>query len=126
MPERALTGYTFVFATLAFTVAGQILLKWRATEVGKALPSPGRGAYILGMFSDFYVWCGLGMAVVASVCWMLAVQKLPVSVAYPFMALSFLFVPLLATLLLAETLSLGQGLGMLLIVAGIALTNLAK
>lgn len=122
----ALNGYFFVFATLAFTVVGQILLKWRSVAVVQAAPSSDRIGYIIGMFSDFYVWCGLGMAVVASICWMLAVQKLPVSVAYPFMALSFLFVPLLAALLLAEKLTLGQGFGMVLIVAGIALTNLAK
>lgn len=126
MPARALSGYAFVFATLAFTAAGQILLKWRATEVGQSLQVPGRIAYVIAMFSDFYVWFGLGMAVVASICWMLAVQSLALSVAYPFMALSFLLVPLLATLLLGESLSLGQGMGMLLIVAGIALTSLTK
>ncbi|WP_424810480.1 EamA family transporter [Roseococcus sp. YIM B11640] len=123
MPAR---GYAFVFATLAFTAIGQILLKWRATEVGRSLVTPGAVAYIIGMFSDLYVWFGLGMAVVASVCWMLAVQNLPVTVAYPFMALSFIIVPILAMFLLGESLSLGQGFGMLLIVAGVTLANLSK
>lgn len=126
MGNRLLLGYVFVMATLFCTVAGQILMKWRASEVAQAQASSSRLGYILGMFSDFYVWGGLGMAFVASVCWMLAIQNMPTSVAYPFMALSFLFVPLIAAYLFRESLTPTQILGMVLIVGGVAMTSLTK
>lgn len=125
MPDR-MSGYLFVFATLAFTVVGQLLLKWRALVASEMVAGGDRLRYLLRMFTDIFVWGGLGMAVIASVCWMLAVQNLPVSLAYPFMALSFVFVPVLAALLLAEPLALGQFLGMVMIIAGVVMTSLLK
>lgn len=125
MPER-LAGFLFVFATLGFTVAGQLLLKWRALAASEATVEGDRLSYLIRMFSDLFVWGGLGMAVFASVCWMLAVQNLPVSLAYPFMALSFVFVPVLAFFVFGDGLGWWQGLGMVLIVVGVGLTSMAR
>jgi undecaprenyl phosphate-alpha-L-ara4N flippase subunit ArnE len=46
-------------------------------------------------------------------------KSVPLTVAYPFMALTFCVVPLLAWLLLGETLSLRYGVGTGLIVIGL-------
>jgi len=75
---------------------------------------------------DVGVIAGLAAAVLASVFWMLAIQQTPVSIAYPFMALSFVTVPLLAVLVLGETVSTGQWAGMVLIVLGVSLAAIMK
>ncbi len=117
-------GYLYVLATLLLTVAGQLLVKWRALEIAGSEATSDRLSYLLAMFTDPFVILGLGLAVLASVSWMLAVQGMAVSVAYPFMALSFLLVPLAAVLFFGEALGAFQVLGLLLIVAGVALTGL--
>lgn len=110
--------YIFIGGTLLLTAFGQILIKFRALTLGGA--GSDRLAYLKGMFLDPPVWLGLGGAVLASVCWILALQKLDVSVAYPFMALSFLIVPLGASITLGETVSLQQWVGFGLIVLGVS------
>jgi drug/metabolite transporter (DMT)-like permease len=51
------------------------------------------------MFTDVGVLSALGAAVVAATCWMLAIARLDVGYAYPFITLSFLLVPVGSTLL---------------------------
>ncbi len=118
--------YLFIFGTLGLTVFGQLMIKWRALAHTGAPPigtgrSAGSLGYLVAMFTDAGVWCGLVGAVIASVCWTLAVRQAPLSLAYPFMALSFVLVPAAAAALFGETISLGQVLGLALVVGGVVL-----
>ena len=56
--------------------------------------------------------------------WIHLLRTTPLSVAYPFMGLSFVFVPLLGMLVFQESISLNQALGAGLILAGVSLSNL--
>ena len=64
---------------------------------------------------------GLVVYLGATALWIWLLRTTPLSVAYPFMALAFLFVPGLAAAFLGEPLSLKSALGAVLIVAGICL-----
>jgi multidrug transporter EmrE-like cation transporter len=125
IPDRLMMNYLLIFGTLFLTVAGQLVLKWRALALRPGPPASGV-SYLVTIFTDPYVWLGLGGAVLASVCWVLAVRQTPLSVAYPFMALSFLLVPAAASVLFGESISAGQYAGMATIVAGVALTAILR
>ena len=62
-----------------------------------------------------------GAAFVAALCWMLALNRLPLSRAYPFMGLSFVLVLFLSAALLGEPLTWQKLAGALLICAGVGL-----
>jgi drug/metabolite transporter (DMT)-like permease len=110
--------YLYIGSTLALTVYAQLVLKERA--LAHASKEAGRKIeYLLSMYSDVGVLSGLGAGVVAAVCWTLALEKTSLSLAYPFMALSFVVVPVGAALLFDERLTLTQLLGLILIVVGI-------
>jgi drug/metabolite transporter (DMT)-like permease len=64
---------------------------------------------------------GLVIYLAATLLWIWLLRTVPLSVAYPFMALAFLFVPLLAAAFLGEPLTFNSTLGAVLIVAGICL-----
>jgi drug/metabolite transporter (DMT)-like permease len=119
-------NYLLIFGTLLLTVAGQLVVKWRALALQQGLPPAGRLPYLVAMFTDPFVWLGRGGAVLASVCWVLVVRQAPLSVAYPFMALSFLLVPAAASVFFGESISAGQYAGMATIVVGIALTAILR
>jgi multidrug transporter EmrE-like cation transporter len=116
------TGYLFIALTVLLTVYGQLVLKWQVSLVG---PLP-HGAYpklaFLGhMLLNPWVISGLGAAFAASLCWMLALKKLPLSTAYPFTASSFILILLFAAVFLHEPITAGKLAGTALIVAGIAI-----
>ncbi|MBJ7556016.1 EamA family transporter [Marinomonas spartinae] len=54
-------------------------------------------------------------------CWMLALKKIPLSVAYPCLSISYVLVTLLAHFVFAEPLSLVVLLGSVLIMLGVSL-----
>jgi multidrug transporter EmrE-like cation transporter len=116
-----------VFAVLALTVYGQLMIKSRAlAHATQAVGVPAKLHYLMMMFNDVGVLSSLGAAVLAGVCWMLAVERLEVGYAYPFMALSFVLVPLGSTVLLGEPLPAVQWLGLALIIAGVTVSALAR
>ncbi len=116
-----------LFAVLALTVYGQLMIKARAVaHASEAVGGRHTLHYLLAMFTDFWVLSGFGAAVLAAACWMLAIERLEVGYAYPIMALSFVFVPLGAMALFGEPLPAIQLLGLALIIAGVTVSALAR
>jgi drug/metabolite transporter (DMT)-like permease len=54
-----------------------------------------------------------------TIVWIYLLKSVPLSFAYPFMALTFVLVPLLAWYFLGEPLTMRKGLGTLLVMAGL-------
>jgi multidrug transporter EmrE-like cation transporter len=122
MKGQGLLGYLYIVLTIALTVYGQMVLKWRMNLKG----SPPEGlmntvVFMLRTLCDVYVISTYIAALLASLTWMAALTRLQISFAYPFMSLAFVFVLVLGILFLGETLTIGKVLGTLLIVAGLVL-----
>ncbi|MFG1175085.1 4-amino-4-deoxy-L-arabinose-phosphoundecaprenol flippase subunit ArnE [Erwiniaceae bacterium CAU 1747] len=68
------------------------------------------------------LWLALSVLLLglAMLVWLRVLQAVPVGVAYPMLSLNFVFVALAARWLWHEKLSLRHGLGILLIVGGVA------
>ena len=110
-----------VLLTIALTVYGQFVLKWQVVEAG-ALPD-GNGAraqYVLRLLLNPWIISAFAAAFLASVTWILAMTRLPLSEAYPLTALVFACVVFGGALWFAEPLTVGKVAGVALIVAGIA------
>ncbi|SDR05592.1 EamA-like transporter family protein [Rhizobiales bacterium GAS113] len=113
----------YLSATLALTTYGQLIVKARSL----ALSAGARpGNYLLAMVTDLGFLSALVAALAASLCWTLAIQKTQLSVAYPFMALSFVLIPLGSVWLFGDRLSVGQLAGCFLIIAGVTISALAS
>jgi drug/metabolite transporter (DMT)-like permease len=119
--QIAMDRYLFIGLTLALTVYGQLVMKSRALSA----TSSGDGSklhYLVTMFTDALVLSALASGVLAAVCWMLALERTDIGFAYPFMALSFVLVPLAAAFFFEEPVSLGQMAGLFMIVAGVTVS----
>ena len=118
-PVARLWAGIAVATTIVFTVYGQLVLKWRLTQLG-AMPErlPEKLVHLVGLVFDPYIFSGFVAAFLASLAWMAALERLDLSYAYPFMSLNFVIVLLLSALLLHESMSLPRIIGVLLIVAG--------
>ena len=57
----------------------------------------------------------------AMLLWLLVLQRIPVSVAYPMLSLNFIFITLAARFIWHEVVSLRHWLGILLIIVGISI-----
>jgi multidrug transporter EmrE-like cation transporter len=124
---QAMISALLLFAVLALTVYGQLMMKSRAVthaaDFSGALP---KLHYLALMFMDIGVLSALAAAVLAAICWMLAIARLDVGYAYPFMALSFVLVPVGSMLLFGEPLPRLQLVALALIIAGVSLGALTR
>lgn len=112
-------NYLYIFATIGFTVYGQLILKWRITKFG---PLPAdiseKFKFLILLFLDPGILSGFAAGFLASLAWMAAMTKFDLSHAYPFMSLNFVVVLLLSGWLLNESMTPQKIIGIGLIVLG--------
>jgi uncharacterized membrane protein len=123
MPLRFFDHY-YIFATIAFTVYGQLILKWRMVQLGEMpIASAEKLRFLLVAVFDPAIFSGFVAAFLASLAWMAAMTKFELSYAYPLMSLNFVIVLILSAWLLHEPVTLNKTVGIILIVAGTVIAS---
>lgn len=107
--------YAFLLGCVLMMSVGQVLFKKSAM----LLPTLSHPLLLLFQPVFFGALCLYG---VATVCWVGALQFLPLGRAYMFIALAFIIIPLLSWYFFGETLDIKFLLGAILIISGVLLT----
>jgi multidrug transporter EmrE-like cation transporter len=109
-------GQLLQLVLVAFLLAaGQVLFKYGATQ---APTVTGLGALLRLMLSP-PILAALVLYGCTTLLWVLVLQQVPLSLAYPFMALGFLLVPLAGVAVFGESVGLRYLIGLVLILAGL-------
>ena len=106
--------YGSLAAAILFGIIGQVALKSAAVDA----PS------IIAQFLSPLTIVGLGIYVFAAICYIIALKRLPVSIAFPSVSASYAIVAVLAHYLWQEPLGWAQLAGIALIGSGILLLHL--
>lgn len=120
-----MTSYAFIAATILLTVYGQLVLKWKVGILAPDGMPFDRPLDVICILLNPWVISAFAAAFLASLFWMGALSKLPLSKAYPFMALSFPTVAVLAVLIFQENVSAPKIAGISLIVLGAVILSRA-
>ncbi|HVZ46408.1 MAG TPA: EamA family transporter [Ramlibacter sp.] len=110
------TQYALLVLTVASLAAGQVLFKLAAVSM------QGRG-WQQWVFNPHLV-VALAVYAAATVMWIALLRQVPLAVAYPFVALAFFFVPVLAHFTLGEPLRWQTFAGAAIIFAGVWVSSL--
>lgn len=105
--------YLSLAAGILLGVGAQLLLKVGAT---------GEGDFMAQLFRPQTI-IGLGLYGMAAFFYIIALRKIPVTVAFPSVALSYAIIALLGVVWLKEPLGIGQIAGIAMIMAGVVLVN---
>ena len=106
---------TSALGLLGFCIAAETVQQL-SFKVGVDRAGGGPAA---GVLAQPLVWLGVFIWVVESIAWVLALERTPLSVAYPVMTLSYATVPLMGLVLLRERMTARQLLGAGLIFGGV-------
>lgn len=112
-----------VAATILLTTYGQLVIKWQVMLARAPHPILDGLPPLVQLLFRPWIISALLAAFLASLCWMLAMSRLELSRAYPFMALNFLLVGLLAVPLFGEAMSRPKIVGLLFVVAGLVISS---
>jgi undecaprenyl phosphate-alpha-L-ara4N flippase subunit ArnF len=115
--------YLYIFGTLAFTVYGQMIIKWRLNQF-PSLPQQSieKMLFLFKALIDPFIFSGFVSAFIASLFWIAAMTQFEITKAYPFMSLAPALVFILGVMLLGEAFTWGKLVGLHFIIFGIFIT----
>lgn len=116
--------WLMVAATILLTSYGQLVIKWQANSYQAASEGwLGKLPAVVQLLLQPWVISAFVAAFAASLCWMLAVSRLELSRAYPFMALNFLIVCVAAVPLFGEVFTLSKAFGLTTVIVGLIIIS---
>jgi multidrug transporter EmrE-like cation transporter len=112
-----------LIVSVGFAIAGQVTLKSAMNQIGRIGTSEVRavGATVSKAAREPRLWAGLTLFGISSLFWMVVLSRVPLSVAYPFVGVSYIAIVLLSRLILHEHVPLLRWVGVLVVAAGIAI-----
>lgn len=116
--------WLMVAATILLTSYGQLVIKWQSNifiPVTEGLL--GRLPTVIQLLLQPWIISAFIAAFAASLCWMLAVSRLELSKAYPFMALNFLLVCIIAIPMFGETVTAAKAIGLTTVIVGLIILS---
>ncbi len=111
-----------ILATVMASACAQLALKlgMSSPAVAAALPSGGKGL-LLAIASSPLVWTGLTIYGLSVSVWLWILSKVDLSLAYPFVGVSFIVVMLFGAFILQESVTPMRMVGTVLIALGAVL-----
>ena len=117
-----LSGAGFLAGTILLTVYGQIVFKWQGDKLSEFPETLGdRLFYVFKLLVNPWIFSSFAAAFFASLLWLGALRQMDLSVAYPFMSLSFVLVLFASAIFLGEALTFSKMLGVLIIMIGLVI-----
>jgi multidrug transporter EmrE-like cation transporter len=105
-----------VLSAIAFSAAGQLLLKSGA----RGLAGLGGFEFLLAAARDIRVLAGLAAWIAWTLCWLYVLRVAPLSRAYGLTSLTYVLIPLASVCIFGEQIRRLHVVGIMLIAAGIA------
>ena len=129
-PESRTSGIisiVLVVISVGFAVAGQLTLKAAMDQIGRIggaelsepLETIERAA------REPRLWAGLCLFGISSLFWLVVLSRVPLSVAYPFVGISYIFVVGFARFVLHENVPAARWVGVAVVALGIAIIGLS-
>ena len=104
-------AWTAVFLMMILVIYGQIVLKIRITAAGQmGEGAAGLASFLVRLLLDPWVWTCLAAGFIGGLCWMAALSRLSLSIAYPFAAV------MIAGVLVANAMVFGEPIRLLHVV----------
>lgn len=114
-----------VLTSVCLATAGQLMLKTGMARVGYvgtarlSKPIP----LLMDVVKTWQVVVGLILFVLSAVSWLIVISRIPLSLAYPFVGITYVMLALFGKFVLHEHVPNLRWLGVVLIVAGIILVG---
>lgn len=120
-----LQSFLLILASILISTLGQYLLKSGANQLGTVgVEAAHRGVEIaIKAITNVWILGGLGCYGLGAVAWIMVLTRVPLSWAYPMLALNQVLILLVAWLVLGEQVGAMRWAGVILIISGVFLVS---
>jgi multidrug transporter EmrE-like cation transporter len=126
-PGVGFASIALVLVSVAFSIAGQLTLRAAMNRVGfigrAEVSTPFATATRVA--KEPLLWVGLLLFGISAVFWLVVLSRVPLSVAYPFVGLSYILIVAFSRLVLHESIPLLRWVGVIVVAAGIVIVGLS-
>ena len=113
---------TLTLLAIAFSAVGQVFFKYTALRINTSNTHDTTGSpFVLQLLLEHYFWLALVFYGVATLGWVYVLQYVPLSRAYPLMALGYIIIPVCSWLFFQEPMSWRYLGGIFCIIIGIVI-----
>jgi multidrug transporter EmrE-like cation transporter len=125
--SSALASLVMLAISVVFAVAAQFTLKAAMNSVGRigSTEIAAAGETISRALKEPRLWLGLTLFGVSAMFWLVVLSRVDLSVAYPFVGLSYIVVVMISRLFLHEQVSALRWIGVVVVAVGIAIIGLS-
>jgi multidrug transporter EmrE-like cation transporter len=122
-----LISAALLLVSVVFAIAGQLTLKSAMNEVGRIGGAEVRAPMdtIVKVAREPRLWLGLFLFGISALFWIVVLSRVPLSVAYPFVGISYILVVLFSRLILHEHVPPLRWIGVAVVAVGIAVVGLS-
>ncbi|HEX2922506.1 MAG TPA: EamA family transporter [Chloroflexota bacterium] len=109
-----------ILTSVFLGVAGQLLLKSGATQIGPVIAeSGGLPRFVRSVLTSSRIWGGLSFYGVSTLFWLAALSRVELGYAYPFLSLSYAMICFTSWILFGERLTTMRLFGVAVICVGV-------
>ena len=116
-------SFSIIIAVAATAAAAHILLKVGMNEIGEintnSIKAPG--TLIRQLLTTPAVLAAIPIYAISNIGWLIVLSRLNLSVAYPFLASLYIFIPVLSMVFLSESLTPQHWVGIVVIGMGVGI-----
>lgn len=123
-----LISIAILVVSVAFATAGQLTLKAAMEAIGRigSAQISDAGQTIIRAVKEPLLWIGLILFGISAVFWLVVLSRVDLSLAYPFVGLSYVVIVALARFVFHEQVPALRWVGVTVIAVGIALIGLSS
>lgn len=122
MKHILLSNYIYVVGTVLFTVASQLLIKWKMSSKYSDIPDifTEKIFFLLKALFDPFILIAIFLVLLSGLAWMVAMTKLELSGVYPMVVAGLMLVTSITSILLFnESININKILGIIVILFGV-------
>ena len=126
-PAVSAVSLALLVVSVVFAIAGQLTLKSAMEEVGRigAREVSKAGETVKRAIKEPRLWIGLILFGVSALFWLVVLSRVPLSVAYPFVGVSYILIVAFSRLFLHEHVPALRWIGVIVVALGIAIVGLS-
>ena len=126
-PAVSAVSLALLVVSVIFAIAGQLTLKSAMEEVGRigAREVSAAGETVKRAIREPRLWIGLILFGVSALFWLVVLSRVPLSVAYPFVGVSYILIVAFSRLFLHEHVPALRWIGVIVVALGIAIVGLS-
>ncbi len=114
-----------LIVSVCFAIAGQLTLKTAMDQIGRigSAQVTAAGSTIVKAIKTPRLWIGLSLFGISALFWLVVLSRVPLSLAYPMVGISYILIVAFARLFLGESVPPLRWVGVAIVAAGIAIVG---